>query len=219
MNTFRQNGRLAHRIAFVVCVVGLGLAFPTLTRAGFLITSQQGTLTTDDEVQTFTFAVGDPVNHLMLRSWSYAGGINGAGDVIPAGGFDIILSLFDAAGNLLGSADDGASEVDPVTGSSFDALFFITVGPGTYTVAVSEFNNFANGPTFADGFSRAGDGDFTGVDYGPGTGAFFDVNHAQRDGHWAADVINTPEPSGLVLLGTGALTLFGLGQLRRKRIR
>src|SRR5262245_40873387 len=66
-----------------------------------------GNLANDDAVQFFDFSVGS-TSAVTLRTWSYAGGTNAAGQVIARGGFDPILSLYDlATGDRIGVNDDG----------------------------------------------------------------------------------------------------------------
>ena len=44
---------------------------------------------------------------LAFRTWSHSGGTNGAGEVIPAGGFDPSLALLNSAATQIAYADDG----------------------------------------------------------------------------------------------------------------
>lgn len=175
-----------------------------------------GTLANDDEVLFFNFSVG-ALSLVTLRTYSYAGGVNAAGAVIARGGFDPILSLYNSAGGQIGDNDDGTiSQVatDSVSGKAYDTFFTKSLGPGSYTVVITEFDNF--GPAnLADGFdgsSFVGFGDTSGVANNP------------RDGHWAFDVLNVasasqagvvPEPAtwGLMIGGFG---LTG-AMLRRRR--
>ncbi|HEX8442322.1 MAG TPA: hypothetical protein VF631_01610 [Allosphingosinicella sp.] len=129
---------------------GGGTGTPT---TGFSFT---GTLQTANEVLFFDFTVSGQSN-VTLRSYSYAGGTNARGQSIPAGGFDPILALFDAAGALVGQNDDGGSNVpsDPTTGLNFDVFLQRSLAPGNYRVAVSVFPNFAVGPNLSNGFQGA----------------------------------------------------------------
>src|SRR3954464_13851032 len=71
-----------------------------------------GTFAKDDDLQIFLFTA--PSTDVLLRTWGYAGGTNINGQVIPPGGFDPILSLYDATGGLgalsplIDTNDDGA---------------------------------------------------------------------------------------------------------------
>jgi hypothetical protein len=111
---------------------------------------------------------------VTLLTYSYAGGTNSAGQVIPAGGFDPILALFDAAGKLIAQNDDGDENgaEDPTTGSRYDTYLEQTLAAGSYRVAVSAFANFAKGPTLDDGFEGGGSFD------GRSPGFAFDVLNA-----------------------------------------
>ena len=114
-------------------------------------------MTTANDVLQFNFTVTAELE-ITLRTYSYAGGTNAAGQTITSGGFDPILALFNAAGLLIDQDDDGGSNVpaDPTTGSHYDTFLQALLPAGTYTVAVSAFSNFANGPTLADGFEGGG---------------------------------------------------------------
>ncbi|HTU48908.1 MAG TPA: DVUA0089 family protein [Bryobacteraceae bacterium] len=189
--------------------------------------SFQGTFTSDDNVQLFTFAVGS-TSTVTLQTWSYAGGVDAQGVAIPRGGFDPILALFNSAGAEINQNDDGGSNVpaDSVTGEHYDTYLQSTLAPGTYTVSVMEYDNFAIGPNLSDGFTRTGQGDFTAA-FGCSEGKFCDVSGDpagnSRNGNWEFDILGVnsattggggstvPEPAsvGLLLLGVGALAAAG----------
>lgn len=169
-----------------------------------------GTFADHNDVQFFTFGVAT-MSDVTLRTWSYAGGVNSAGATIARGGFDPILALFDSSGVLIDENDDGGGNVpaDSVTGDRFDTFLQSSLTPGSYTVSVMDYRNFANGPNLSNGF--------TGGALSPG---FIDVAGDQRDNHWAFDVLNVdsavvPEP------GTYTMMVAGLGLVsflaRRRR--
>jgi hypothetical protein len=190
------------------------------------VDSFTGVFPGDDFVSLFEITVG-PDSSLVAQTFGYAGGTNGNGTVIPAGGFDPVLSLFDPTGALIQINDDGGCAKvgkDPVTGSCFDSFLSQTnlTTPGIYTLALTEAPNQAQDSlgqpdTF---IYPAGTGNFTCAMYGPGspTSPFCDINGDQRNGNWALDVsgsavtsvkdvtATTPEPSSyvLLLLGCGA---------------
>jgi hypothetical protein len=168
-----------------------------------------GSFNDPNDVQLFNFTVG-ATSTVTLRTWSYAGGTNAAGQVISRGGFDPILALFDSSGNLVGQNDDGGSFVAPdaVTGAQYDTYFSALLGPGTYTTSVMAYSNFAVGPNLSNGFQ--------------GGGSFVDATGNQRNRNWAFDILNVngatqggvPEPSvwAMLILGMGAIG----GAMRRR---
>jgi len=188
-----------------------------------------GTFLQDDQLQYFQFTA--PSSSVTLQTFSYAGGVNAAGTIIAPGGFDPVLSLFNATGGLVGSSpltatnDDGSSvPIDPVTGNAFDALLQINtlLAGDIYVLVLSQSGNFANGPTFGDGFSEQGSGNFTPAMFGCGGTSFCDASPAQRTGAWAVDILgvgaasSVPEPGSITLL-TAAMA--GLVLLRRRKNR
>jgi hypothetical protein len=189
--------------------------------------SFSGTLNRDDNIQLFGFGLSSP-STVTIRTFAYNGGTNSAGTVIPAGGFDTTVSLFNlSTGALLGFNDDGSVPpltINPVTGFAGDSLLTLSLAAGTYQVALTEFDNVPNG-NFSAGFFEQGKGNFTPSLTGcPGT-AFCAVSlsapgFSQRNGNWALDILGatqiialTPEPTSLMLFAFG---LAGLGFLRKR---
>ena len=137
-----------------------------------------GNLSDDEDVQLFGFTVGE-TSTVTMRTYSYAGGVMADGLNISAGGFDPILALFDGDEVLIDQNDDGSGvPADPVTGAAYDTLLEVELDPGNYTVAVSQYSNFAVGPTLSDGFD------------GSGTLNFEDSTGDFRTSFWAFDVLN-----------------------------
>jgi hypothetical protein len=210
-------------------VLGAILTFPgsVLAASDFSFT---GTFNQDDDVQLFNFTVAAASNVTLLTQ-SYAGGTQADGNVVSAGGFDPILAVFDSTGLLIGSNDDGSFPdvgIDPVTGVEFDTFLQLALGIGDYTVAVSQFNNFANGPNLSDGFLQTGNGSFT-AGSGCSNGQFCDVTGDNRTNAWAFDILNVedatippngdlPEPSTMLLFGSGLAGFAAWRYRKSKRV-
>ena len=112
--------------------------------------------------QTFTLST---TSNLRIVTWSFGGGTNAAGQVIPPGGFDPLVALFSGppatasiflnGGNPAGDADTLSNFVGncPPAGTVIigtgvgtvvcgdDALVLTNVPAGTYTLVVSDANN------------------------------------------------------------------------------
>jgi len=193
----------------------LGACHPT-SAATF---SYRGTFTHDDDVQLISLPLSS-VSDVTIRTYAYGGGIQGDGTTIDHGGFDPIVDLFDAAGNFIAEADDegtpGTANADPDTHEAFDAVLNMTLGAGSYTVALVQYDNSANGKTLAEGFLRSGNPTFTGA-YGCSNGIFCDWGHHNRTGAWALDILvsEVPEPSACLLLVVGLGALFAAPRLIR----
>jgi len=99
-------------------------------------------------------------------TYSYGGGTSETGAVVPAGGLEPYLSLFDSAGDFLQSTyfgttcPTGAHSVGP---NCYDVeLNDGTLQPGDYEIALTAYGNMSfaenNGPpaTLADGFTGLG---------------------------------------------------------------
>ena len=173
----------------------------------------------DDEVQEFKFAVAGTAKEVVLRTWSFAGGTNAEGAIIGHGGFDPMVTLFEASGVRIGFSDDGGalSARDPVSGHTWDPFLTSLLSPGVYTATVTQYSSFPRG-LLTDGFQGTGPAGFNG-----------------RDSHWALDALNvesaslgasyiSPMPSPVSSVpepGSYALLLAGLGLVsyaaRRRR--
>jgi hypothetical protein len=121
-----------------------------------------GTFQHDTDLQTFTFTLLNPTPGVELRTWSYAGGTDAAGDLIPSGGFEPYLNLYLADGTQMNPGWSGPCggplAADPVTGACGDVYYPTTLSfpggvwsAGTYIVVLSTFANPGIG-NLSDGF-------------------------------------------------------------------
>ncbi len=203
--------------------------------------SYTGTFSYDTDVELFTFTLATPTPDVLLRTWSYAGGTNTLGSVIPAGGFEPVIDIFDSSDNMMNPGTSipcgGATAMDPATGECGDAYYPTTLSfpagtwaAGTYTVALTEDANAAIGPTLEDGFFGEAvlgvtpPGNWTCESGSPGYqgnpptapvgNAFCDEGDpgVERTGNWALDIDNVTAASEFGAVPEPAsLLLFGSG--------
>jgi uncharacterized protein (TIGR03437 family) len=149
-----------------------------------------GSFAQDDERRQFTFTLIHP-GIVVLRTWSYAGGVNSAGARIEDGGFDPSLSLFDSAGLLLATNRDGGCDkvaADPVTTWCWDAFIAMPLPEGTYHLVLTESENTPQGPYLADPFVYDGAGNFTAAPGLTAQAGFWDYTPNRRNNSYALDI-------------------------------
>jgi hypothetical protein len=169
-----------------------------------------GSLTADNSVQLFSFTVAATAT-VTLQTYSYAGGTNQFGTTVPSGGFDPILSLFDSSGLLINENDDGYANVpaDARTGQHWDSYIHTTLAAGTYTVSLTQYDNFPQGSHLSDEFSRAGQPQFTGA-FGCSNGEFCDRTGNNRTAGWEFDVQDTASAAAVPESNMSALIFIGI---------
>lgn len=182
--------------------------------ANLTFQSFSGTLNTDDGVSLFDFSVDAP-SRVGIRTLSYGGGRLADGTDISSGGFDPILTLFDSNNNFIADNDDRGGRSDPTTGTAYDSRIVRSLTPGTYTVAVSQYDNFHNrssGNPPLTGFGIQNNPTFTATN-GCSAGQFCDVTGDSRTNQWVAEV-----PESSTILGSGlVLGILGIVKYRRWR--
>ena len=203
---------MIHRFVQLLGMIALSSA--TLQGSSF---SFQGLFTSDDQIQFFNFAIASN-STVTIRNFGYGGGTNQAGTVIPAGGFDNLITLYQSDGTQIGSFDDDACVHGtlPNHGGCLDAYYSNTLQAGAYILALTVSGNLPNGD-LADGFSQAGQGNFTENDCSP-PHAFCSFGGFPENGNWALDILTVtsasqvsavPEPASLALGLTG-IGLIGI---------
>lgn len=178
----------AMRVLAGVLVAGL-VSVPLRASAGSF--SFSGSFARDDNAQQVTFTLAS-AGTVTVRSLGFAGGLSAGGSLVPAGGFDTVVQVFDATGLLVALSDDGTclqTGVDPATGFCLDAFWSDPLAAGTYTLYLTQKDNQASGPSVAEGFLRAGQGSFTGPAFLGTAGSSILVNGAQRTSAWALDLL------------------------------
>lgn len=205
--------------------------------------SYTGTLATPESVFETTFAIPSTAT-VTFQTWGFGGGTNAAGTLIPAGGFDPLISLFvgpvatatmyvDGSGNPLADADDLVNAPWSYVGNCppagtvaiganrdcGDDFMQVELSTGTYTLVLTDANYipdalYDNG-ALSEGFLDLTGGVFQTCD--PDANAC-----VARNGNYALDISSSlgapsvPEPSAFPLLGIG-FALTGLTQLTRRR--
>jgi len=196
---------------FLLVVATLRLSATTL--------SFSGTFSADDDVVLIPLTIASD-NHVLFQTTSFA----------FSKGFEPVLTLFDASGDLFlqdaqgGTmpAGCGVRSVDAVSGFCLDAVIDSFLIAGNYTLALSEFDNIPGGSNLSDGFPQTGSGNFTGPEFLGAPGSFVLFDGEQRTGEWAlttnisTTVAPIPEPNPFGLTCIGLLAVFLVS--RRKSI-
>ncbi len=178
----------------------------------------------DTFVQPFFVPAASTVT---IQSYGYGGsgnapgGTNLAGAVIPAGGFDPYLSVFTGIGptaTFLASNDDGPCPPGALSGGLCrDSSLSLSLGPGTYTLVVTAFDNMSLAENLGTG--TLGDG-FTGLgNYDPSRTNNYAVDISGIDvSSPAGSVVNIPALNDWTLAFLALLLLAIGGACARRRI-
>jgi len=179
----------------------------------------------------------DPTPGVALRTWSYAGGTNAAGQTIARGGFEPYLNLYMADGTQMNPGQSGGCAgglaLDPITKVCGDVYYPTTLSfpggvwdAGTYTVVLSTFANPGVG-NLSDGFFAPavlglnGPSNFTCQVGSPGYQGnpptigvdqpFCDefLPGTERTGNWALDILNVDSATEAPEPGSAGLGVLG----------
>jgi hypothetical protein len=187
-----KNLTISMLLGMAATTTGMVLVSTPANAANISSTGSFGT--NPNAIESFLFTA-DGTSTVTIRSYGWGGGVNAQGNTIAAGGFDPVLTLFNATtGAYILDTDDDI-------GLDFNLVEVLT--PGSYRAVLSVFGNYANNPfpggNFADGFTNTGD--------------FFG-----RTSAYAVDILNVnnttptavPEPFtviGTLIGGTAALRM------------
>jgi len=178
--------------------------------ANAAVTTHQftGNFNTGNDVFTYAFTITEDTL-ATFETFGYAGGTLANGTPVADGGFDPTLTLF---GSTLPTPviSDGGDAVEDrestIDNYSWDDLIILTLAPGNYTIALTQFDN--NWNTTINSWTNLA------VD------SFIDSANNQRTSAYALQVTlepaPVPVPAAIWLFGSG---LFGLlWSAKRKQV-
>lgn len=203
-NTISFTGDLRADATFLSC--GLGCTLGASNSDGDF--AQWAAVVRDFNVSTTSV--------MQAITFSYGGGTNGQGTVIPQGGLEPYLSLFNSSGDFLASTFFGTTcpagaQTNTISHQCLDVLLNGgALAAGNYQIALSAFENLSLAENLGAGTLTDG---FTGL----GNLA------ASEDLHYAFDVILTPqvapvpEPSAVWLCMAAVTALYCFSRRQRGR--
>ena len=213
------------------CLMPLGFVLAALSGAEILSATNitvTGNFTADNSVYMTTLSLAT-MEQVTAFTTSYAGGTNLDTTTTPAGGFVPEITIFSGtSGNVVASSPNGAcggmGAADPATGLCNDAFLRATLGPGSYSLFLTEFPNTVDpGNTSTPTFLFSGSATATGDACGITGGMFYEADLApcvQRTSAYALNISTAaagsvvPEPAMVWIAGL-ALVIAGIRRRRK----
>ena len=143
--------------------IALAFGLSTAANAGLITQSFTGNFDDNDARYYITFDVTVDNTDVELITLGYAGGVNLFGTTIEDGGFDPQLFLFNSAGSLIESDDDGSGVRSASNGIAYDSLIERSLNIGSYIAVLTQYDSdYESGDLFQGEWSNAGQVDFDG---------------------------------------------------------
>jgi len=199
--------------------------------------SYTGSLLSPEDSTSGQIVITVPVAGTVdLQTWSFGGGTNAAGTLIPAGGFDPFVGVFQGTGDsalfINGTSDvlggfagcPPAGEVNIGGLVCGDITMDLSLAAGTYTVLLTDGNYIPNAVFETAGVLGDGFTDFTGGVFQTCNVVGSTTTCATDTANWALDITTpsgvaaVPEPGALPVSATVFLALAAAYWLRRRTL-
>jgi hypothetical protein len=168
----------------------ISIFFCTIVPCSAAVFSFTGNLGSGDGNALFAFTMAQN-STVTIRTFGFAGGTNGANTVIPDGGFDPYVVLFDLAGDAISINDDGGCGsvgTDSGTQTCTDSLIINSLQAGSYQVSLTQTGNILSTSSLLDGFTQTGNPTYACDPFNV-QGQFCETsNGGLRTSAWALDI-------------------------------